>query len=291
MPTSNPWSRAGKRATDAGRLSPWLTAALALWALAAGAGEAPVPHLDSRGQAAYREFQAAPPHRAFVIAPGGAWSWKAAEATPEAALEAATGACRESTEQACVPYDVDGRTVFDARAWSSLWGPYASPAKARQRPAGTARGQRFPDLAWRTAAGKATHLSELRGKVVVLHFWGSWCAPCRREMPELQRLYRQVGDGGDIRFVLLPVREDFATARHWAEQQQLDLPLGDPGGAGERLSLAGGGTVPDREMARVFPSTYVIDRSGIVVFAHPGPVADWPGYLPFLRDAAARSGR
>lgn len=296
MPTSNRWSPAGKKGTDrveCRRLR--LAALLALWAASAWAGDAAIPHLDARGQAGYQQYLAAGLHRAFVIAPGGAWAWKADESTAEAASEAAQEACRASTEQACVPYAVDGQAVFDARAWPTLWGPYANAAAARQRPVGTARGQRFPDLVWRNAAGKPVRFSELRGKVVVLHFWGSWCGPCRREMPELHKLYKQLGDEGrDIRLVPLQVREDFTRARLWAEQQRLNLPLNDLDGAGEGhelLTLAGGGTVPDREIARVFPSTFVIDRHGLVVFSHAGPLADWPGYLPFLRDVAARSGR
>ncbi|MDD5250433.1 MAG: TlpA disulfide reductase family protein [Rhodocyclaceae bacterium] len=189
-----------------------------------------------------------------------------------------------------MPYAADERVVFDARRWARLWGPYPDPAAAARATVGIARGQRFFDLALRDRAGRALKLSDLRGKVVVLHFWGSWCPPCRREMPDLQALARSLGGRQDIRLVLLQVREDFVTAGRWARQQGLALPLydsGADGGARGALPLADGGAIKDRELARAFPSTYVLDRRGVVVFGHTGPLADWPAYRPFLLDLAS----
>jgi hypothetical protein len=47
----------------------------------------------------------------------------------------------------------------------------------------------------------------------------------------------------------------------------------------------------DRELAKVFPTTYVLDKHGIVVYSNVDPVRGWNQYLPFLRDVAARSGK
>jgi hypothetical protein len=108
------------------------------------ADAAAVPHLDTRGQAAYRQFLAAPPHRAFAIAPGGGWGWSADAVTPDMALRQALDTCGRHTRQACVPYAADKRVVFDARVWPTLWRPYAGAAEAARAPTGTARGERFP---------------------------------------------------------------------------------------------------------------------------------------------------
>lgn len=113
-----------------------------------------IPHLDTRGRDGYREFLAAGGHRAFVIAPGGVWAWKAGEATAEAAVELATEACREQTDLPCMPYAVDHRVVFDAGRWPTLWGPYPDRAAADRAPVGRQRGQRFFDLALRDPAGR-----------------------------------------------------------------------------------------------------------------------------------------
>lgn len=253
-----------------------------------------IPHVDNRGKESFREFLAAGKHRAFVIAPGGAWAWKGDEPTVDSAIENAVQECRQVTEQPCVPYAVDDKMVFDSRRWATLWGPYPSRAEAARAHIGKKRGDRFFDLAIRSPAGKPMKVSELRGKVIVLHFWGTWCPPCRREMPELQKLHQELGASSGVQLVLLQMREDFATAYQWAQQQHLTLPLHDSGVkeiGTEFLTLANGKTIPDRSIAVAFPTSYVLDKNGIVVFSHVGPIQDWSQYLPFLRDVAAKSGK
>jgi thiol-disulfide isomerase/thioredoxin len=258
--------------------------------LAAAAQAADPPQLGARGIDSYREYRAAEPHRAFVVAPGGAWAWHAGAPSRERAEQLALDDCRANTDQTCVPYALDDSIVFDAKAWPRLWGPYADESAARRAPVGVRRGERFPDLLFRDGAGRALKLSDLRGRVLVLHFWGSWCGPCRRELPDLQRLVRRLEKQRDIRFVFLPVREPFAVARDWARSQQLDLPLYDAG-SGESFALADGTALPDRRVAGKFPTTYVLDKRGIVVFSHVGDASRWEEYAPFLQDAAARSGK
>lgn len=249
------------------------------------------PHLGPSGLDEYREFLDAPDHRAFAIAPGGAWAWVSAEPSAREAEEKALAICQGQTAQACVSYAIDNRTVFDAARWPTLWRPYSSAAQARKAQVGRERGQRMHDLAFTSAQGKATRLSALRGKVVVLHFWGAWCPPCRREMPDLQRVQQAMAQRPGIAFVILQAREKFEVSKQWAEKQNIALPLADSGSTGEEdatFRLAGGGRIKDREIANRFPTTYVIDRHGIVVFSHVGPIHDWSQYEPFLRDIADR---
>jgi len=253
-----------------------------------------VPHLDSAGKQGYREFLAAEKHRAFVIAPGGLWFWKAGEDTAESAIEHALQTCLQEKALSCTPYAVNDKVVFDKKIWSQMWGPYQNRAEASGAYIGKERGDRFFNLVFRNSSGKLLKLSDLKGKVVLLHFWGSWCPSCLREMPELQQLYRALGASPDIQMVLLQVREKFATGRQWAQQHQLDLPLHDSrvnNIALDELALSNGKGVADREIAAAFPTTYILDKRGIVVFSHVGAVSDWPEYLPLLRDVAARSGK
>lgn len=253
-----------------------------------------VPHLKPAGRAQYLQFLAAEPHRAFFIAPGGGWAWNADAASPGAAASAALEACRRATPQKCVPYAIDDRVVFDGGAWPGLWGPYLTKAQAAQAPGGFSPGERFANLALRDPAGRRLALRKLAGKVVVLHFWGSWCGPCRYEMPELQALHDALGDRKDIAFVLLQVRESYERSRAWARAQGLRLALYDSGSKGESdasLALAGGATLRDRDVAAQFPTTYVLDKHGVILFRHVGPVPRWNEYAGFLRDAAVNSGK
>ncbi len=278
-------------------LRAWLLVAIGAWpaiALAAPAAGTALPPLGPEGQSAYAEFRAANAHKAFVIAPGGAWAWVADQASRDAALSAAAQECADATAERCVPYAVDGDTVFDARAWGRLWAPYPTREQAQRASIGTARGQRMIDLALRDPAGKPTRLSALHARVVVVHFWGSWCGPCRHELPQLRDAMRALGANSGVKLVLIQVREPVDAARAWLAAQGIDLPVYDSGARDERsasLTLADGSTVNDRRIAAVFPSTYVLDGQGIVLFAHAGAISGWRDYLPLLRDAARGSAR
>lgn len=273
-----------------------LTCLLAAVAPAPIFAAAPIlpPQLDGDGQAEYRAFLEAPVHRAFAVAPGGAFGWSAEKgAATEAEAEALTR-CQANTRQKCVPYAVDRQTVFDAKSWPKLWGPYLTAEQAKRAPVGREVGQRFPDLAFAALGGARRNVSGLRGKVTILHFWGSWCGPCRREMPDLQKLHERIRSRGDVALVLLQTRERFEVSQRWARGQNIKLPLFDSGSTGEgddHFQVAGGTKIRDREIAARFPTTYVLDKHGVVIFANVGPVHDWRQYEAFILDAAARSGK
>jgi thiol-disulfide isomerase/thioredoxin len=264
-------------------------------ALGAGLTDAnAVPHLNEQGRSGYRQFLASTPHRAFAVAPGGAWGWAADAESEDAAMDQALSNCQGQSRQPCVVYAVDSAVVFDSRRWVASWRPYRTAAEAAALPVGMLRGQRFPDLAFAAADGRPVRLSDFLGKVTVLHFWGSWCPPCQREMPDLARLVKRMEQNRDVRFVLLQVREEFAAASAWAKSHGAGLPLydsGAKGGSDDSLRLSNGGMLKDREVAKAFPSTYVLDRHGVVIFSHTGPVTGWEHYAPLLEDAAAHSGR
>lgn len=252
-----------------------------------------IPHVSERARATYQQvFQSADRHRAFVIAPGGAWAWSSGKASAAEARQAALEECQKHTVQRCVPYAVDDALVFSREQWGRLWGPYKTAEESAAAAIGTQVGECFPDIAFTAADGRRQSIASLRGKVVMVHFWGSWCPPCLRELPTLETLQRILLDktGDDVTLVLLQLREPISTAREWAERQGVTgLPLADSGASTEDdtfLVTASGEQIPDRDLARMFPSSYVLDRNGIVLFSHTGPVHDWTEYLPFFLDAA-----
>lgn len=255
-------------------------------------GARTIPHVNDRARQGYREYLQAEMHRAYAIAPGGVWTWKSGFDSPDEAIEAAVGACQVHTEQNCVPYAVNDEVVFDARRWIALWGPYRTAAEAARAPEGRGRGERFPDLLFTDAGGRPVALSNLRGKVVLVHLWGTWCPSCVHEMPQFEELVMALRDVPDVVFVFSQVREPYDVARGWLQQQGVRVPLYDSGShqpQDNRLKLKGGGTLADRAVAPVFPMTYVLDRHGLVVFSLRGSASDWLEYTEFLRDVAARS--
>ena len=252
-----------------------------------------IPHVGERARATYQQvFLSAERHRAFAIAPGGAWAWSSGRASAEEARQVAVEECQKHTAQRCMPYAVDDTLEFSRAEWGKLWRPYKTAEQATTAATGTQVGERFPDLAFISADGRPRSIADLRGKIVMVHFWGTWCPPCLRELPTLETLHRILMDtvGADVTLVLLQLREPISNAREWAQQQGFaGLPLADSGASGEAdtfLETASGEQLADRELARVFPSSYVLDRHGIVLFSHTGPVNDWTEYLPFFQDAA-----
>lgn len=247
------------------------------------------PHLDGAGLGGYREFLQAGDHRAFAIAPGGAWAWVADMPDPDVAESEAIRACAGFTDQRCTIYAVDGQVVFDRDAWAASWGPYAESGAAAGRPVGTVRGTRFPDLALRSPGGDPLTLSGLRGRIVFLHFWGSWCAPCQVEFPEMQGLYDSLKGNEGVVFVFVQSREDIQRSRRWAARRGFSMPFYDSGARGpadRAFATAGGESLEDRIVAPLFPATYVLDSQGLVIFSHFGPLRNWGEYEPFLRHAA-----
>ncbi len=271
-----------------GPIPSWAPLLLLLCGVAPGASAAePPPHLNERGLAGYAEYRAASDHKAFVIAPGGTWAWVSGKSSPDAARDAALSQCATNTEQRCTVYASNNKVVFDDDTWPTLWQlPSSTPLNPRQ---GIGRGQRFPDLLFRTSGGSHKRIEDYRGKVLIVHFWGSWCPPCLREFPQLRGFHQQLSQIPEADMVLLQVRESFTTAQQWVLQNGFEgVPLYDSGVGPEvsALPLASGSTLPDRYLARAFPTTYVLDQHGRVLFAHRGPIHNWHEYLPFIRHAA-----
>jgi len=121
-----------------------------------------------------------------------------------------------------------------------------------------------PDFTLASSSGKNIKLSELRGEVVMVNFWASWCGPCREELPLLDDLYQQYRDYG---FTLLGVNvdENRAAADKLLEQIPVSFPvLYDPNSA-----------VSELYQVDAMPSTILIDRDGNLRHLHRGYK---PGY-------------
>jgi thiol-disulfide isomerase/thioredoxin len=284
-------TKAAAPSLEGGR--PWHRAWCGLFALILPVLALAAPPLDDKGRAGYADYLKAPGHRAFAIAPGGAWSWRGEMPSADLALQATIKDCQAHARRPCQPYALDDQVVFDPVTWARAWRPYASGAQAVRAGEGLLPGLRFPDIAYLDPDGKPRKVSDDRGRVLVLHFWGSWCPPCQREMPDLVKLQRQFKARKDIRFVFLPVREPVSRSREWLKGRGLSVPVADGGATAEKegaFRLADGRRLGDRDLARAFPTTYVLDRHGLVLFAHVGPVPDWTSLAPLLKDAASHSG-
>lgn len=251
-----------------------------------------IPHVGQSARDNFANYIYSGNNKAFAIAPGGAWAWSNGLATEEQATAQAIRDCEANSKQRCLVYAVNDEIVFDERLWYSMLRPYSNATTAKEASTGTKRGMRFPDIKFRDAKRRKRNISSYRGKVAIVHFWGSWCPPCMRELPGLRKFYRGMGKRlkGKAELILLQVREPFSDSRRWLKQNQLTgLPLYDSGMKSEDdtdFQLAGGGLLPDRDIAMFFPTTYILDKNGIVLLARYGPIHDWSEYHGFIKDAA-----
>lgn len=249
-----------------------------------------IPHVGKNARDSYVSFLYADKHRAFAVGPGGAWAWKSGMSSPRQAREAAVAACENYTDQTCIPYAVNTDLVFDKEQWHRLWGPYKTPRQVAKSAFGNKRGQRFYNLKFTNAFGKELVISDLLGKVVFVHFWGSWCPACMNEYPSLYRMRNILKEkmGDEVELIILQVREPFEKSVNWVEKNQYtDMPLYDSGVVNEddnHFTLANGQKIEDRQIASRFPSSFVLDKNGIIVFSHIGPVFDWLEYISFFED-------
>jgi thiol-disulfide isomerase/thioredoxin len=108
-------------------------------------------------------------------------------------------------------------------------------------------------------AGEVSTTANLKGKVVFINFWASWCPPCQAEMPSIAALYHKLK--GDNRFVFLFINEDDdkGKAKSYLEKHQYTLPLYSRSGA-----------VPGEIFSGSLPTTIVMDKEGKIVLKHEG---------------------
>ncbi|WP_460502881.1 TlpA family protein disulfide reductase, partial [Hymenobacter agri] len=119
-------------------------------------------------------------------------------------------------------------------------------------------GSPAPDFALLDHTGKKVTLADLRGKVIYLDFWGTWCAPCLQEMPASIELKKKL-EGRDVAFVYISVNDTEAkwqqvlAARHLVSANSV------------HLRNPAGGDVPDRYQVDKFPTYWLIGRDGHII--------------------------
>jgi thiol-disulfide isomerase/thioredoxin len=133
----------------------------------------------------------------------------------------------------------------------------------------------LPDIQFENGEGDAISLADFRGKVVLLNIWATWCAPCRREMPTLERLQAELG-GSDFEVVALSIdRNGLPVVKEFYEElglQELGMYVDASAKASRELSALG------------VPTTLLIDREGSELGRLAGP-AEWdsPEMVGFIR--------
>jgi thiol-disulfide isomerase/thioredoxin len=123
-----------------------------------------------------------------------------------------------------------------------------------------------PQFALNDLSGNLVRLTDLKGKVVLLNFWASWCAPCRREIPSLERLYQMRKDKG---FKIVAVNGERASPSQIAS-------FADANGMSFPILLNPQGDVGGNYWVRAIPTSFLLDKKGVIRWKIVGG-REWDG--------------
>lgn len=160
-----------------------------------------------------------------------------------------------------IPGFNNGPAVADvSTTQSSFFGLNGKPLGAAKG-GGPGIGKPAPAFALQDTDGIAVQLSDFRGKVVLVNFWATWCAPCRKEFPELAKAYDD--HNGELVVLAVDLQESPDEVRKFAEEYGAKFPIvidanADVAGAYRLLGL---------------PSSYFVDQQGILRDQFFGPLS------------------
>ena len=139
----------------------------------------------------------------------------------------------------------------------------------KELPANTA----MPAFSFTDSSGIPVPSASLKGKVVFINFWASWCPPCRAEMPSLNKLYLSLRNNSHFVFLFVNEDEDQIKAIHYIESHHLDIPLY------HRMEAS-----PEM-FSGTLPTTIVLNEEGKIVLKHEG-MADYDneGFIRQLKE-------
>lgn len=114
-------------------------------------------------------------------------------------------------------------------------------------------------FSFRDEKGNLIATADLKGKVVFINFWATWCPPCRAEMPALNDLYKQFSNQNGIVFLFLNEDGDPAKAAAYFKKNGFDMPMATTAGR-----------VPPAIYSGTLPTTVILDKEGNMVYRNEG---------------------
>ena len=160
-------------------------------------------------------------------------------------------------------------------ALSGSEAPVQRPVIINRPATGSLINQPAPDFALEDLNGEILQLSDLRGRVVFLNFWATWCVPCRREMPAFERFMKDQPDAGPI---VIAVNQDESADEIRDFLDDIDV-------SGVPVVLDPGAAVHATYSIVGMPTTYIIDETGVIRAVKFGEVTaeDFAAYLASLQ--------
>lgn len=150
-------------------------------------------------------------------------------------------------------------TLMQGLLYTGLFSPSVPQGSGDDAVAAFAANSETVPIRFENPQGGVIALSDLKGKVVFLNFWATWCPPCIAEMPSIQKLYNEFGDNDQVVFLLVDVDNQREKSENFMRRRRFSLPVHTPASP-----------VPDSYMDGSIPTSLVLNKSGQVVFKHEG---------------------
>ena len=120
-----------------------------------------------------------------------------------------------------------------------------------------------PSLPITDRSGGVTDLTDVKGKILIVHFWATWCPPCVEELPALSGFWEKYRGRDDIALYAISVDKDWKTVEGFSAKNPHSLPL----------YLDSRAETAKRFGSEQYPETYIVNRNGRVLFRVQGPVS------------------
>lgn len=129
-------------------------------------------------------------------------------------------------------------------------------------------------ISFKDASGRIVDLGSLKGKIIFLNFWATWCPPCLAEMPSVNKLYEQFKDDNDVVFILVDADSDFVKSQKYMDGKGYKLPV---------YNVAS--NIPEGIFKGSLPTTVVFDKQGRVSYNEVG-AANYasPKFIEFIKE-------
>jgi len=137
---------------------------------------------------------------------------------------------------------------------AGFFSPDTSVALAGRQPVNDLSGIKFKDI-----NGKIVDLGDLKGKIIFLNFWATWCPPCLAEMPAVNKLYEKFGNDNEVVFILADADGDLVKSQKFMNRKKFSLPV-----------YAVAGEVPEVLFQGSLPTTVVFDKQGRIAYHEAG---------------------
>lgn len=119
--------------------------------------------------------------------------------------------------------------------------------------------QQKPDLILKNENGKTISLKSLKGKVVFINLWATWCPPCIHEMPSINELRKIFKDNKDVVFLMVDVDGKIEKSKEWMKSKKFDLPVYVPDGE-----------IPRELFSGSIPTTIIVDKQNNIITRQVG---------------------